>query len=519
MSQFRAGTPRASISGTTPAGADEYAGVRVLMVHHTDPRYFEPFQVAAQQINCGPYYPDQADGDRVVSLQTPKGRYDLRPVLERIPPDQRPDLVVVRADASRMNFPQGLDGVNVPKIMLVGDTGHLHTALRVVLDYAHSQPYDAYVTPHMPRHAHFFVESGLENYYWLPGLSIRTFEVPFLGERSFPLTFIGQAGTYHPNRVRMIERLKSEGLPLIAGRATQQEAFNFYADSVVTLNLSGNGDLNMRTFEVLAAGGFLLNDDVEWQSGRDALFQDGLDLVYWRGLDDLCEKIRHYLQHPDEALAIAREGRAAFWRSHDPALKRRQLLDLVFRGWVDPAYEVRRDPRCRVVRSSDPRVFRTRLSVVEYIQTLHLYRDRVPVAFFPGASPELACDLADLPRVDLQWLDPAGHPLFARAGTRHQVHPTTMDTLHAETRWAAVVVAAADLGRSETVAHLARVRPEALIVSDILDPSARSEVVTAVEQLRRMNYRPDPDGMMAIHLRPGFEPERAVNVRRPGAAP
>jgi hypothetical protein len=226
--------------------SDEYAALRVLFVHHTNPAYMRPIQLSARQIVCGPFCQEATDGDRVLSLQTAQGSYDLADVMSRVPDDQQPDLIVVGTDASRTNFPRGLDAFDCPKVMIAGDTGHMYQPLRTVLNYALSEPFDLYVTPHMPRHSHFFVEMGLTNTYWIPALSIQTFDVPFREERDLPVTFVGQAGRYHPNRVRMLEHLEADGIDVIKGVVPQEEAFRTYGNSMVTLNLSGNGDLNMR---------------------------------------------------------------------------------------------------------------------------------------------------------------------------------------------------------------------------------------------------------------------------------
>jgi spore maturation protein CgeB len=61
-----------------------------------------------------------------------------------------------------------------------------------------------------------------------------------------------------------------------------------------------------RVFEVLACGAFLIADR---QRDILSLFKDEEHLVGFDGAEDLRSKIRYYLDHPEERLAIARKGR------------------------------------------------------------------------------------------------------------------------------------------------------------------------------------------------------------------
>ena len=73
---------------------------------------------------------------------------------------------------------------------------------------------------------------------------------------SRPLTFVGQVGRFHPYRRWVLQQVQAAGLPLETLRGTLAQTADIYADSQITLNISLNGDLNLRVFEALAAGGF-----------------------------------------------------------------------------------------------------------------------------------------------------------------------------------------------------------------------------------------------------------------------
>src|SRR5882762_6466257 len=51
---------------------------------------------------------------------------------------------------------------------------------RNLLDYVLSEPFAAVIFDYTRQHAHFFVEAGLRNVYWLPGFNVRRI-VPQIG--------------------------------------------------------------------------------------------------------------------------------------------------------------------------------------------------------------------------------------------------------------------------------------------------------------------------------------------------
>lgn len=71
---------------------------------------------------------------------------------------------------------------------------------------------------------------------------------------------------------------------------------------------ASSGDLiTARTFEIPAAGGFMLHERTEEAM---TYFEDGKECVFFDDTSDLVEKIRYYLVHEEERRAIAAAGRA-----------------------------------------------------------------------------------------------------------------------------------------------------------------------------------------------------------------
>ena len=81
--------------------------------------------------------------------------------------------------------------------------------------------------------------------------------------------------------------------------------------------------MNLRLFEVPAAGGFLLTD---WVAEIDAAYKEGEHLACWRDLKELREKLAYYLSHDKERREIARRGHEQFLRHHTYAARVQELL-------------------------------------------------------------------------------------------------------------------------------------------------------------------------------------------------
>jgi spore maturation protein CgeB len=81
--------------------------------------------------------------------------------------------------------------------------------------------------------------------------------------------------------------------------------------------------ITMRVFDVLACGGFLLT---ERSPELTELFEPGHDLDVFTGADELIDKARYYLAHPELAARIAAQGRATVLAKHTVDLRLERML-------------------------------------------------------------------------------------------------------------------------------------------------------------------------------------------------
>lgn len=390
---------------------------RTLFCCLAPPDYYRRPLFSEREVFCGPDCPTVETGDGFASLGTPAGEFDLASIVARLPAHQRPELIVVKADATRRNLARGLDRLPGTKVLLVGDTHHFASPLRTLLSYGAMESFDAVVLDHTRQHAHAFLEAGFDRVYWIPAVdyALRRRDIPAAPDR--PLTFVGQVGAFHPWRRHVLDRLVAAGLPLTAMRAPPETAADIYAASQVTLNVSLNGDLNLRVFEALGAGGFLLTDALSPDAGLERCFTPGRHLATYRSPDELVELARHYLDHPAEAMAIRRAGQAHLLEFHSPQVKRAQFFAAVFDDRVDPALEVRGERRGLSSLPARSTGFRRRLAAYEALQRLQLTASRLTVhaAGRDGSEDGFAADLRlmarDLPRVAFAAPDDAAAPV------------------------------------------------------------------------------------------------------------
>ena len=144
----------------------------VVYCHHTEPRYIPPPRVSENMVVVGPFINTRRDGDRVMSIATPKGRYDLSALLKDLPSNQVPDVILVFIDATALNEPVNLAAFDCPKVALLADTHHLTSSLQSALSYLDDEAFDFHITLYNLRHAHWFASHGLKEVHWLPSMNV-----------------------------------------------------------------------------------------------------------------------------------------------------------------------------------------------------------------------------------------------------------------------------------------------------------------------------------------------------------
>ena len=179
---------------------------------------------------------------------------------------------------------------------------------------------------------------------------------PVSCEKDRDVSFIGLK---NEGRAALAGQIRNAGIPVSlygggwdGGRLSQQELIRLFSRSTINLNLISPRSLwernsfgrlfarrslnrfvpdfhlldNVRSwlgqrilqikgrpFEIAACGGFCISgyaDDFE------SYYKENEEMVFYRSADDLIEKIRYYLAHPEECERIARAGYERTMREH-----------------------------------------------------------------------------------------------------------------------------------------------------------------------------------------------------------
>ncbi len=380
----------------------------VVLCWESDPTYIPPLRLSPKQVTIGVRYPRAANAlvcPEAPDLLVAPGQYDLEATLAKAGWTEQPDLIVVWSSALRANLPMNLGAFRCPKLLICGDTHHMQRPIAFMLEYARSEPFDAVASAYDRQHLHWFLAAGFENCAWLPGITVQHMPTPWHEHRDDQVVFVGQTGAMHAWRQTLLDCIATAGVPLLAGQATRSQAAKLFSQSLVSFNGSLNGDLNMRVFEVLSAGGFLLTDRLSPQAGLELLLRPGVDCETYRDAHELLDKIAFYRRSPLAALHIAEQGAATYQREHLAcdriAVLRRWLLDGVLPDWCN----ARHDLRQTASRAAADRIA-LRIAIYEMVQESQRARCETSVLVSPGWPVAGIMDLTDLVRTQVSVIGP-----------------------------------------------------------------------------------------------------------------
>lgn len=173
-----------------------------------------------------------------------------------------------------------------------------------------------------------YKEKGCKNVYWLPLACDPEIHKHHNLPLKYDLCFVGHIGLDSPRR-EIILKLQKE-FNMFVGQKYLHDMARTYSQSKIVFNRAPRGDLNMRVFEALSCGRLLLTDRIN--NGWEDLFIDKEHLVIYDNYEDLVEKARYYLAHPDEREEIACRGQKEVWKKHTYLHRARHLIETVLKN-------------------------------------------------------------------------------------------------------------------------------------------------------------------------------------------
>lgn len=105
-----------------------------------------------------------------------------------------------------------------------------------------------------------------------------------------------------------------------------EDAAKHFSESRIVFNISIKDDINMRVFEALSTGSFLLTNYIPTLG---ELFKDGKHLVTYKTLDEMVEKAKYFLEHEEEREKIAKAGYEEFTSNHTYKHRIEKILKIV----------------------------------------------------------------------------------------------------------------------------------------------------------------------------------------------
>ncbi len=173
-----------------------------------------------------------------------------------------------------------------------------------------------------------FTRDGIQNAIWMPH-AVEPMAYPNLPSiKKYDLSFSGHINS--ENRIEALERMFWAFPNFFYGQRLFESAAEIFCQSKVVFNISIKDDINMRVFETLSTGSFLLTN---WIPTLEELFHDGVHLVTYKTLDEAIDKAKYYIEHDDEREKIAQAGMDEVRNKHTFVHRARQILDVCLPGW------------------------------------------------------------------------------------------------------------------------------------------------------------------------------------------
>ncbi len=172
-----------------------------------------------------------------------------------------------------------------------------------------------------------FREKANPNTYWLPLAADEFVHSKKSREKIYDVGFVGSVNSaIHARRAKLLKTIE-ENFSLHYERCFDAEMAEVLSKSKIVFNNAIKNDLNMRLFETLSIGSFLLTDKT-YNNGQEEMFVDGEDLAVYED-EEIIEKVRFYLENENLREKIANRGNKLALSAHTYFHRTEELLNVV----------------------------------------------------------------------------------------------------------------------------------------------------------------------------------------------
>lgn len=295
----------------------------------TTAAYFErALRKKYKVLTCGPQLPEETV--KAWDLQEMKApimkhdissgfELDVRDALKQVDKRYHPDLFLWVESVFGF-LPENIRGNGFPAACYLIDS---HINLKYHLRWA--KHFD-YVFIAQREYLGDFKAAGIDNVFWLPLGCDPEIHFGKSKEKIHDISFVGSVkGDMQTRRVNLLNKINSVA-PVYYKRCFLDEMAQVFSESRIVFNNAIRNDLNMRLFEVMSTGTFLLTD-IAKNSGQEEMFRTNEDYGIYSD-DNIIDQVKYFLAHESEREKIARRGQQIIHNAHTYSLRLEELINV-----------------------------------------------------------------------------------------------------------------------------------------------------------------------------------------------
>ena len=125
------------------------------------------------------------------------------------------------------------------------------------------------------------------------------------------------------------QKAEGDGLRYMGFAGHKYELNKIYSASTINIDINRpyQADMvNMRVFDIMACGGFVI---AEHSEDLSELFEVDYEVVTFKTLSELLDKVEYYLSNADEAREVACRGNKAVRERHTIQARVKHMLNMV----------------------------------------------------------------------------------------------------------------------------------------------------------------------------------------------
>lgn len=244
---------------------------------------------------------------------------DMKDLYDRTPNNAKPDMYLW-VESVFGYFPKNIDKMGIPTSAYFIDS-HLNN-LDYQLEWAKN--FD-FIFLAQKEYIPSFTEKGHKNVFWLPLGCDPEIHKSIGSKKIYDVGFVG--GTMaNPRRVSLLNKMKEEH-DVYYERCFWDDMAKVLDSSKIVFNNAVNNDLNMRVFETLSIGSFLLTDPT-FSNGQEEFFNHSEELALYED-DNINYTIKYYLENAELRELIAKRGKQVVLNAHTYEHRLNELVDVV----------------------------------------------------------------------------------------------------------------------------------------------------------------------------------------------